>query len=360
MPVLVQPGQADGTVAVELGYGRRAAGRVGNGVGVDLYRLRTSAAPWFAAGASLTATGARVKLALTQELHSMEGRHLVREASLDEYRRDPRFVEHEEAEAEAVELWQRPPLDGPHQWGMTIDLAACTGCNACVVACQSENNVPVVGRDQVRKGRELLWLRVDRYYAGDADEPEVRFQPVPCMHCENAPCEEVCPVAATVHDAEGINAMVYNRCIGTRYCSNNCPYKVRRFNYFNFTRQMPEIVQMAMNPDVTVRSRGVMEKCTYCLQRINEGKAVAKRAGRRLADGEVRTACQQTCPAEAITFGDLADPQSAVSRRKRSPRNYTLLAELNNLPRTSYLARVGNPNPEWPSAAPAVGEGTAS
>ena len=349
--MVVQPGQADDTVVVELGYGRRAAGRVGDGVGADVYPLRTSAAPWFVRGASLAATGGRRALARTQEHQSMEGRHLVREASLAEYRKDPRFVAHEEAEAEVAELWERPPLDGPHQWGMTVDLAACIGCNACIVACQSENNIPTVGRDQVRKGRELLWLRVDRYYAGDdAGEPDVRFQPVPCMHCENAPCEEVCPVAATVHDTEGINAMVYNRCIGTRYCSNNCPYKVRRFNYFNFTRQTPELVQMAMNPDVTVRSRGVMEKCTYCLQRINEGKAVAKRAERRLADGEIRTACQQTCPAEAITFGDLADPDSAVSKRKRSPRNYVLLGELDNRPRTSYLARVGNPNPRWPVA----------
>jgi molybdopterin-containing oxidoreductase family iron-sulfur binding subunit len=357
LPVVVQPGQADGTVVVELGYGRRAAGRVGNGVGADVYPLRTSAAPWFVRGASLVPTGGRARLARTQEHGSMEGRHLVREATLAEHRRDPRVTAHGEAEAEAAALWQRPELDGTYQWGMTVDLAACTGCNACVVACQSENNVPVVGREQVRKGRELQWLRVDRYYAGDAAEPDVVFQPVPCMHCENAPCEQVCPVAATVHDAEGINAMVYNRCIGTRYCSNNCPYKVRHFNYFNFTRETPELVRMAMNPDVTVRSRGVMEKCTYCIQRINEGKAAAKRDGRRLADGEVRTACQQTCPSQAISFGDLTDPDSAVSKSKRSPRNYVLLAELHNLPRTSYLARIGNPNAEWPASGGAGGEG---
>jgi len=369
IPVVAQPGTADDTVVVELGYGRRGAGRVGDGVGVDVGRLRTSAAPWIAPAAGLAATGESFALARTQEHDAMEGRHLVREADLGQFRRDRRFTERFEVDVEKVtNLWEEPGYDGPHQWGMTIDLNACTGCNACVVACQSENNVPVVGPDQVRKGRELQWLRVDRYFEGDGDEARPVFQPVPCMHCENAPCEQVCPVAATVHDEEGLNAMVYNRCIGTRYCSNNCPYKVRRFNYFNFTKDTPELVKAAMNPDVTVRSRGVMEKCTYCVQRINEGKAAAKRARRRLADGEVKTACQQTCPAEAITFGDLSDADSAVSRTKRSPRNYVLLAELNNHPRTSYLARVRNPNPDWPGyhqvplppARPAAGPGEGS
>ena len=349
-PVLVQPGQAEDTVTLALGYGRTKAGRVGSGVGVDAAALRSGRSPWSAAGVTLAATGRRQKLVRTQEHASMEGRHLVREATLAEYREDPAFVAHYDHEMEVRELWSHPGLDAAHQWGMSIDLTACTGCNACVVACQSENNVPVVGARQVAKGREMHWLRIDRYYEGDAAEPRMVFQPVPCMHCENAPCEQVCPVAATVHDGEGINAMVYNRCIGTRYCSNNCPYKVRRFNYHAFTNETPEIVQLAANPDVTVRSRGVMEKCTYCIQRINEAKRAAKLDDRRVRDGDFETACQQTCPADAIHFGDLADAESAVSRAKRSPRNYVLLGELHNKPRTSYLARVTNPNPEWPAA----------
>jgi len=231
----------------------------------------------------------------------------------------------------ASQLWEPPPLAGEYQWGMAIELAACVGCNACVAACQAENNIPVVGAEQVRNGREMHWLRVDRYYAGGTDDPDFAFLPVPCMHCENAPCEQVCPVAATVHDEDGLNGMTYNRCIGTRYCSNNCPYKVRRFNFFNYTKDTPEIVRLAMNPDVTVRSRGVMEKCSYCVQRI-------------------RTACQQTCPADAIVFGDVSDPATAVSAAKRDRRSYVLLGELNNRPRTSYLARRVNPNPAWGGA----------
>jgi molybdopterin-containing oxidoreductase family iron-sulfur binding subunit len=363
-PVAVQPGQAERTVALALGYGRTAVGRAGRGVGVDAYRLRGSASPWIDRVA-VERTGRRHELTRTQEHWEIEGRDLVRFAAgglppghthgwsrghehAAGAEHDPALAPPPEApEHVASQLWEPPALGGEHQWGMAIDLATCVGCNACVVACQAENNIPVVGPEQVRKGREMHWLRVDRYYAGSAEEPRFAFQPVPCMHCENAPCEQVCPVAATVHDAEGLNGMTYNRCIGTRYCSNNCPYKVRRFNFFNYTHDTPEIVQLAMNPDVTVRSRGVMEKCSYCVQRINEGKRRARLAGRALADGEVKTACQQTCPADAIVFGDVSDPATRVSGWKREGRNYVLLGELNNRPRTSYLARWANPHPQW-------------
>ena len=280
----------------------------------------------------------------------MEGRPLIREATLEEYRKEPHFATEMVEVPEVTPLYTSPnKYDAGHQWGMAIDLTACVGCNACTIACQSENNIPVVGKAQVLKGREMHWIRVDRYFSGvhEADpQPRVMFQPVPCMQCENAPCESVCPVAATVHDHEGLNAMVYNRCIGTRYCSNNCPYKVRRFNYFNFTKDTPEILKMANNPDVTVRSRGVMEKCTYCVQRLNRAKIDAKFAGRDLQDGDVETACQQACPAQAISFGDLRDEGSRVVAAKRSDRNYSLLADLNTRARTTYLAGIRNPNPE--------------
>ncbi len=347
VPVFVLPGQADGSVALTLGYGRTAAGRVGDGVGVNAYLLRHSTAPDFDGGLSLTKIKGSHELSQTQEHWDMEGRDLIKEVTLAAYREDPGFTGEKPDPEKSHQLFPSHTYTEGPQWGMTIDLGSCTGCSACVVACQSENNIPVVGKEQVGRGREMAWLRIDRYFAGTQDDPEVAFQPVPCMHCENAPCEQVCPVAATVHDREGLNAMVYNRCIGTRYCSNNCPYKVRRFNFFNYTKDTPELMKMAMNPDVTVRSRGVMEKCTYCLQRISEAKIAAKHEGRAVADGEIKTACQQTCPTDSIVFGNIRDPESAVLRQKRSDRDYVLLGELNNRPRTSYQARLRNPNPEW-------------
>jgi molybdopterin-containing oxidoreductase family iron-sulfur binding subunit len=275
----------------------------------------------------------------------MEGRPIVRRATLEEYRREPRFAKEMVEVPHESSMWEEHRYDDGPQWGMSIDLTTCTGCNACVIACQSENTIPVVGKEQVIKGREMHWIRVDRYFAGEDGDPELLFQPVPCMQCENAPCEQVCPVAATVHDEQGLNVMVYNRCIGTRYCSNNCPYKVRRFNYYNFTKDTPQALQLANNPDVTVRSRGVMEKCTYCVQRIEAGKIDAKLHGRPLVDGAIRTACQQACPTRAIAFGDIRDPDSVVTRRKQQDRDYGMLGELYTRPRTTYLAKLRNPNP---------------
>ena len=363
----------DGVVALTLGYGRSHAGRIGSGVGFDAFRVRSSKAPGFDTGVRLTKLARTYPLSATQEHGSMEGRPLVRESTLTALRSAstagaarpesrhgdaaPEAVRPEDGELTArgvfekesphFSLWKEHTYDQGHQWGMTIDLNACIGCNACMVACQSENNVPVVGKIQVAKGREMHWIRVDRYFSGEpSGSPEMVFQPVPCMQCEDAPCEQVCPVAATVHDAQGLNVMVYNRCIGTRYCSNNCPYKVRRFNFFNFTKDTPDILALAMNPNVTVRARGVMEKCTYCTQRINRVKIDARLAGREIRDGDVKTACQQACPASAIEFGDLRDQSSRVGKAKADPRNYALLDELNTRPRTTYLAKVRNPNPD--------------
>ena len=355
-PIWIVPGQADGTVRLELGYGRQAAGRIGNGRGVNAYALRTSAAPDFDGGLQLAATGATYPLSETQdhftvdelgiEVSAQRVPTLIREATLDEYKHHPEFAKEMIEFPPLKSMWEEHSYEEGYQWGMSIDLNACTGCNACVVACQSENNIPIVGKEQVRAGREMHWIRIDRYFRGEIEDPETVFQPVPCMQCENAPCEQVCPVAATVHDAEGVNTMVYNRCIGTRYCLNNCPYKVRRFNFFNYTKDTPEIRKMASNPDVTVRSRGVMEKCTYCTQRINAAKIDAKLQGREVRDGEIQTACQQACPSQAIVFGNIRDPESRVSQLKRQQRDYTLLEEMNNKPRTTYLAKLRNPHPE--------------
>ncbi|MEM7351438.1 MAG: TAT-variant-translocated molybdopterin oxidoreductase [Acidobacteriota bacterium] len=350
IPIFVLPGQADDSVALALGYGRTAAGRVGDGVGANAYLLRDSQALEFDGGLSLTKVKGSHLLAQTQEHWDLEGRELIYEATQAAYHGGKKVVPEKRKPEKSHQLFPSFDYTKSPQWGLAIDLNACTGCNACVVACQSENNIPVVGKDQVSRGREMHWLRVDRYFTGEPEEPEVVFQPVPCMHCENAPCEQVCPVAATVHDEQGLNAMVYNRCIGTRYCSNNCPYKVRRFNFFNYTKDTPELMKMAMNPDVTVRSRGVMEKCTYCVQRISETRIAAKRAEREVEDGEIKTACQQTCPTDAIVFGDITDADSEVSKWKSSERDYLVLQDLNNRPRTSYLAKLRNPNPDWEGA----------
>jgi len=344
-PAWVVPGQADDTVTVHLGYGRARAGRVGTGVGFDANPLRTSAAMWAAPGAAVKATGARARLASTQLHHDMDGRAIIRAGTLEQYRKEPHFVrEMAEAPLKTLTLYPDHKYEG-YAWGMAIDLNACVGCNACVVACQSENNIPVVGREQVAKGREMHWLRVDTYYKGPADAPEAYHQPVMCQHCEIAPCEVVCPVAATVHSDEGLNDMVYNRCVGTRYCSNNCPYKVRRFNFLLYQDWSTPALKMARNPDVTVRSRGVMEKCTYCVQRITRAKIASEKEDRLVADGDIVTACQQVCPAEAIVFGDINDPASRVSRLRAEALNYSLLDELNTRPRTTYLAALKNVNP---------------
>lgn len=346
-PVCIAPGHADDCFTVHLGFGRARVGKVGNGVGFNVYTMRASDAFWAASGVQATRTGEEYKLSITQNHQTMENRELVRSATLADYGKNPAFAQpsEEEKEAESKSLYPQYPYKG-YNWGLSIDLNACVGCNACVVACQSENNIAVVGKEQVRRSRELHWIRIDRYFEGSPDDPEFAFQPVPCMHCENAPCETVCPVNATVHNQEGLNEMVYNRCVGTRYCSNNCPYKVRRFNYFLFSDFETPSLKLMRNPEVTVRSRGVMEKCSYCVQRINRAKIEAEKQDRKVQDGEIVTACQQVCPAEAITFGDMNDPNSKVAKLKAQERNYGILTELNTRPHTTYLAHLRNPNPE--------------
>jgi Fe-S-cluster-containing dehydrogenase component len=356
-PVWISPGHAPGSVTVALGFGRTHLGRVGDDVGFNAGAIRPSDALAGGSGLTVAKTGARAVLASTQDHQTMAGRPLVRRATLDEYRAHPGFAaEMGETPPRSMSLFPDKPYPG-NAWGMAIDLGACIGCNACVAACVAENNISVVGKEQVARGREMQWIRIDRYYAGDLDAPEILHQPVPCMQCENAPCEVVCPVNATVHSSEGLNDMVYNRCVGTRYCSNNCPYKVRRFNYFLYANWTSETLAMARNPQVTVRSRGVMEKCTYCVQRIERARARAKLDDRPIRDGEIVTACQQACPAEAIVFGNINDPDSQVAKLKADSRNYALLAELNTRPRTTYLAGVTNPNP---ALAPEPGKETAS
>jgi molybdopterin-containing oxidoreductase family iron-sulfur binding subunit len=417
-PVHIQPGLANYTVVVPLGYGRTSAGHVGNGAGFNAYPLRTSDAMQVAVGAKLTNTGERMKIANTQEHWSMEGRDIIREANYEgahSYQENPGYVDTIGMESHAPSnlgpvgekmtpqeratllprgnsLYQTPPFDGYHQWGMSIDLNTCIGCNACVVACQAENNIPIVGKEQVMRGREMHWIRIDRYYASgdidaeafggegnkklpaDSDDPmapvQVSLQPMTCVHCELAPCETVCPVNATVHDEEGLNVMAYNRCIGTRYCANNCPYKVRRFNFFDWNQRrldelylgqladygMPDLVAMGKNPEVTIRMRGVMEKCTYCVQRIQNGKIQHKvkmaQAGRPgdvvVPDGAIKTACEQTCPVDAIVFGNILDKESAVMKAKAREQDYAVLGYLNVRPRTTYSGKLRNPNPKMP------------
>jgi MoCo/4Fe-4S cofactor protein with predicted Tat translocation signal len=358
IPAYVTPGHAQDAITVYLGYGRTRAGRVGNATGFNGYVLRGSASPWFGA-AQVTATGDSYDLVSTQDHWTIDGRNVVRSAKLDDFKANPGFaheMEHLKLDR-PISLYPKYEYTG-RQWGMAIDMNTCTGCSACVVACVAENNIPVVGKEQVQRNREMHWLRVDRYYTGPIDNPDSFMQPLPCMQCENAPCEVVCPVSATVHSDEGLNDMVYNRCVGTRYCSNNCPYKVRRFNFLLYQDWNTETFKLQRNPDVTVRSRGVMEKCTYCVQRINQARIQAKREEREIRDGEVLTACQAVCPTDSIVFGDINDPNSRVSQLKASTRNYAMLNELNTKPRTTYLAAVRNPHPALPTNVSVGGHAT--
>ncbi len=342
-PAWIQPGHADEAVTLALGYGRTADAPVGKGVGVDGYRLRSAAAPWFERGLSVAAAKGEHRFAVAQGHFSMEGRPIALDFTQEAWKSEA----HELDELRGPNPTLQEPADYSkleNAWGMAIDLSKCVGCNACVVACQEENNIPVVGQEQVAKGRIMHWLRIDRYFEGPPEDPKVLNQPLACVHCEAAPCEYVCPVNATVHSDEGLNEMVYNRCVGTRYCSNNCPYKVRRFNFLSWRGEVAPSEKMLMNPDVTVRSRGVMEKCTYCVQRIERARIDARVRGKRIE--HVESACQQACPAEAIVFGNLNDPTSEVARLHRDARRYDLLHNLGTRPRTAYLVRIRNPNPE--------------
>jgi len=371
-PALIVPGHANFSVSLPLGYGQEELGPVAKGAGFNAYSLRTSMTDYHGVGLQLKKVGKTCELAVTQEHQVMEGRDLVREATVSEFQQNPAWVKTVGMDAHIPKnqsFYPNPKLDGQHQWAMVVDLSTCTGCNACVTACTAENNIPIVGKDQVMKGREMHWIRVDRYFTGEPDAPESVSQPIACMQCENAPCETVCPVNATVHNEEGLNVMAYNRCIGTRYCANNCPYKVRRFNFFDYNQRAldklywgplapkgtEETIKLQKNPNVTVRMRGVMEKCTFCVQRIEDAKITARVRARDSADlkipkGTLKTACQQACPAEAIVFGDLLDESSEVTQQRALPQNYSLLEYLNVRPRLTYLGRIRNPNPAMPGA----------
>lgn len=382
LPAWITPGQNQKSISLELGYGREFEGRLGNGVGFNVYPLRMSSNPSYSLNASISVLDETYPLASTQDHHGLEEDQyaapgfdklsnnevqsripeLVKQSTLDYYKDNPDWVQKkvEEHKPDKKRSWADHSMYNPEpeydyskgpQWGMSIDLTSCTSCNACSIACQSENNIPVVGKQQVMNGREMHWIRIDNYFAGDPDNPEMSTQSVACVHCELAPCETVCPVAATTHSSDGVNQMTYNRCLGTRYCANNCPYKVRKFNFYNYTRDLPEVVQMAMNPDVSIRFRGVMEKCTYCYQRVSAARISAENENREIQDGDFQVACQQSCPADAIKFGDINDPNSAVSKAKRRNRDYALLAHLGTAPRTTYLAKIRNQNPKLSSNA---------
>ncbi|NDC82369.1 4Fe-4S dicluster domain-containing protein [bacterium] len=363
--VMVQPGTADDTIVIPMGYGRTIDGRIGQGTGFNAYALRPTSSTSVIGGATIQKLSKTYTLATTQEHSSMEGRPLIKEATLTEYDENPEFAKESEHEGPPMKSsWPERTYDTGNQWGMSIDLSKCTGCNACLVACQSENNIPIVGKSQVANGREMHWIRLDRYFEGPENDPNMVQQPMTCLQCENAPCEQVCPVNATVHSHEGLNDMVYNRCIGTKYCSNNCPVKVRRFNFFDFHQRNPQAiakkrehffdyfkepdktVQMQFNPDVTIRMRGVMEKCTYCVQRISQARIRSKNEGREIVDGEIKSACMQVCPSDAIVFGNTLDPNSKVAKAKKNPRDYHILHELYLKARTTYLAGVRNPHPK--------------
>jgi molybdopterin-containing oxidoreductase family iron-sulfur binding subunit len=353
LPVFVQPGQAPDTISVALGYGRQIAGKVGDGVGKNMFAqtvIEDGIKKYRLAGAEVVVTDKTYELALSQTHHSMEGRPVVRETTYDEWKMDPSAgnEKHEEAEEHSVSLYPEPEFKG-HHWGMAVDLSSCTGCGNCAISCQAENNIQVIGKQQVRNRRIMHWIRVDRYFSNDAENPEVYHQPVMCQHCDNAPCENVCPVSATPHSEEGLNQMAYNRCVGTKYCVNNCPYRVRRFNWFQYVNNgefdfnsNSELGRMVLNPDVTVRSRGVVEKCSFCVQRIQEKKAQAKVDGRPIEDGEIQPACVQSCPGNALVFGDLNNPESKISKLFKNERNYHLLEELHTLPSVGYLTKVRN------------------
>ena len=331
-PIWVLPGQEENTIALHFGYGKKH--------GFNAYAIWTSTNPYFKGGVQVTKTGKKFQFASEHHHYTMEGRDLIREGKVSDFRKDPKKIVPTPASKDT--LMPKYPYDG-YAWGMSIDLNSCIGCGACIIACQAENNIPIVGKDQVARGRAMHWIRVDRYFKGNLKDPEIFFQPVPCMQCERAPCEVVCPVAATVHDDEGINNMVYNRCVGTRYCSNNCPYKVRRFNFLQYVDRETPSLKLLRNPDVSVRSRGIMEKCTYCIQRINEARYRAELEDRKIKDGEIIPACQQTCPAQAIIFGNINDPDARATKLKSLPLNYNLLDELGTKPRTTYLAKLRNP-----------------